>query len=59
MGVEPAQPCPPNLSEAQKPEFFRASEKKVEKKGILGFRAGREGSYNGMRKLGQYRASKV
>jgi hypothetical protein len=57
--VEPAQPCPPNLSEAQKPEFFRALEKKLERKGILGFRAGREGGYNGMSKLGQYLASRV
>jgi hypothetical protein len=26
MGVEPTQPCPPNLSDAQKREFFRATE---------------------------------
>jgi transposase InsO family protein len=26
MGVEPAKPCPPNLTEAQRREFFRASE---------------------------------
>jgi len=26
MGVEPTKPCPPNLSETQKREFFQASE---------------------------------
>jgi len=26
MGVEPAKPCPPHLTEAQRREFFRASE---------------------------------
>jgi len=26
MGVEPAQPCPPEITEAQRREFFRASE---------------------------------
>jgi hypothetical protein len=35
MGVEPAQPCPPNITEAQRREFFRASEIAERFKAIL------------------------
>ena len=35
MGVEPAQPCPPNVTEAQRREFFHASEIAERFKAIL------------------------